>query len=69
MPAAAERPELACEGDFRQIAQAGVFEEKSKQIEMQQVRKFHGKLHRAVGRARLQSKHKPFEAVRLLRHG
>ena len=53
----------ACE-----IAQAGVFEKQPKQIEMQQVGKFDGQPHRAVGRARLKSKHEPLEAVRFHRH-
>ena len=68
MPAAAERPELAREGNARQVTQAGIFQEKPKQIEMEQVRKFDGQLHRAVMRARLKSQHEPLEAVRFLRH-
>ena len=69
MPTAAERPELARKGNACEIAQAGVFEEQPEQIEMQQVGKFDGKPHRAIGRARLKSKHEAPEAVRFYRHG
>ena len=69
MPATAERPEFAREGNARQVAQAGVFEEQPQQIEMKQVGKFDGQPHRAIMRARLKSQHEPLEAVRFLRHG
>ncbi len=69
MPAAAQRPELAREGNAGEIAQAGVFQEQPEQIEMQQIGKFDGELHRAVVRARLKSQHEPPEAVRFAGHG
>ncbi len=68
LPAAAERSELAQEGNACQVTQTGVFEEQPKKIEMKQVGKVDGQPHRAVMRARLQSQHEPPEALRFLRH-